>query len=121
MTTTDLLRLSIITMAILAPILIVILNHHKRHRLGWGDVLTRIGIGAVFFAVAYSTAESFIQGLGLAPRLYVLSGALVWVNVGLLVSIHSDRQEIRRENELARRKFQQDTPVVQNDAEQGSA
>ena len=119
--TAEILRVCIILMALVAPVLIVVLNHHKRHRLGWGDVLTRIGIGGVFLAVAYSTAESFIQGLGAAPRLYVLFGALVWVNVGLLVSINTDRQEIRKENEAARRKFQQDTPVVQNDAEQGSA
>lgn len=103
MTTTDYLRLSIILMALLAPILIVMLNHHKRHRLGWGDVLTRIGLGAVFFAVAYSTAESFIQGLGPAPRLYVLFGALVWVNVGLVVSIREDRRCLKAEYESAKR------------------
>jgi hypothetical protein len=91
----DILRLAIIFLSLSAPVLIVVLNHHKRHHLNWGDVLTRVGLGGVFLAVAYSTAESYIQGLGLVPRLYVLTGALVWVNVGLLVSIWHDRQAIR--------------------------
>lgn len=91
----DILRLVIIVLSLSAPVLIVILNHHKRHHLNWGDVLTRVGLGGVFLAVAYSTAESYIQGLGLVPRLYVLTGALIWVNVGLLVSIWHDRMLIR--------------------------
>lgn len=120
--TADFLRVCIIVMACVAPVLIVILNHSKRHRLGWGDVLTRIGIGGVFFAVAYSTAESFFQGLGLATRLYVLFGALVWVNVGLLSSIRSDRKEIQRENELCRKQkeLQALNSGVQDEEEQGS-
>lgn len=93
----DILRLAIIGLSLTAPILIVVLNHNKRHHLSWGDVLTRVGLGVVFLAIAYSTAESYIQGLGLVPRLYVLTGALVWVNVGLLVSIHHDRVLLRND------------------------
>lgn len=91
----DILRIAIIILSLMAPMLIIILNHHKRHHLNWGDVLTRVGLGGVFLAVAYSTAESYIQGLGLVPRLYVLTGALVWVNVGLLVSIRHDWAAIK--------------------------
>ena len=93
----DILRLAIIGLSLTAQILIVVLNHNKRHHLSWGDVLTRVGLGVVFLAIAYSTAESYIQGLGLVPRLYVLTGALVWVNVGLLVSIHHDRVLLRND------------------------
>lgn len=90
--TADVLRVCIIVLSVSAPILIIILNHNKRHLLGWGDVLTRIGIGAVFLAIAYSTTESFIQGLPLATRLWVLFVALVWVDFGLTTSILADRQ-----------------------------
>lgn len=88
----DVLRLLIIFLALTAPILIIIRNHSKRHHLSWGDVLTRLGVGVSFVAIAYSTAESFIQNASLATRLYVLVAALVWVNVGLAVSIHTDRK-----------------------------
>lgn len=97
----DYLRLVIFVLSINAPILIVILNHNKRHMLGWGDVLTRIGLGAVFLAVAYSTMESYLQGVGLVFRLYVLTGALVWVNVGLVVSIRTDQKALTYERERA--------------------
>jgi hypothetical protein len=92
----DILRLIILLLSLLAPVLIVILNHHKRHQLSWGDVLTRIGLGGVFLGIAYSTVESALQGIGLVTRLYVLAGALVWVNTGLLVSIAHDRAYRRR-------------------------
>lgn len=100
----DILRLLIVMLALNAPILIIILNHNKRHILGWGDVLTRVGIGTVFLAIAYSTMESYLQGIGLVFRLYVLTGALVWVNVGLVVSIRADRRalEYERQRALAR-------------------
>jgi hypothetical protein len=88
----DILRVLIIFLSLTAPVLIIVRNHHKRHRMNWGDVLIRLGVGVTFVAVAYSTAESFIQGLGPGTRLYVLLGALVWVNVGLLVSIFYDRK-----------------------------
>lgn len=101
----DYLRVCIIILSLTAPILIIIRNHGHRHTMSWGDVLTRVGIGVVFVAVAYSTAESFIAGLGLAPRLYVLLGALIWVNIGLLSSILHDRKlnrtrDVRAQEEL---------------------
>lgn len=92
MESADVLRLLIILLALTAPVLIVIRNHSKRHHINWGDVLIRMGIGMTFLAVAYSTAEAYIQGLAGATRLYVLVVALIWVNVGLLVSIHHDRK-----------------------------
>jgi len=92
----DWLRLAITVLSLSAPILIIILNHHKRHQLSWGDVLTRIGLGAVFLGLAYSAVEASLQGLGLYTRLYVLTGALVWVNTGLLVSIAHDRAYRRK-------------------------
>lgn len=88
----DILRIMIILLSLTAPILIIVRNHRKRHSISWGDVLTRLGMGVMFVAVAYSTAESFIQNLGLATRLYVLLAALVWVNVGLLSSIRHDHR-----------------------------
>jgi hypothetical protein len=101
MTQADWLRILIIILALVAPVLIIILNHHKRHQLNWGDVLTRIGLGGVFLAVAYSTLESYLQGVGLVPRLYVLTGALIWVDVGLIASILHDRKCFREEREAA--------------------
>lgn len=103
MTQADWLRVIIIILSLTAPVLIVILNHHKRHHLNWGDVLTRVGLGGVFLAVAYSSLESYLQGIGLVPRLYVLTGALVWVDVGLFISIRHDRKSFREEREAARR------------------
>jgi hypothetical protein len=99
MTQADWLRVLIIILALAAPVLILILNHHKRHQLNWGDVLTRIGLGGVFLAVAYSTMESYLQGLGLVPRLYVLTGALIWVDVGLIASIRHDQKCLKAERE----------------------
>lgn len=90
MDTADILRLIIVVLSLIAPVLIIILNHHKRHHLSWGDVLTRIGLGTVFVGIAYGTIEASIQGLGLVTRLYVLVGALIWVDTGLLVSIGHD-------------------------------
>lgn len=90
------LRIIIMLLSLLAPVLIVILNHHKRHALSWGDVLTRIGLGAVFLGIAYGAVEASLQGLGLYTRLYVLTGALVWVNTGLVVSIAHDRAYRRK-------------------------
>jgi hypothetical protein len=88
----DILRILIIFLSLTAPLLIIVRNHSKRHRMNWGDVLIRLGVGVTFVAVAYSTAESFIQGLGFASRLYILLTALIWVNTGLLVSILYDRK-----------------------------
>jgi hypothetical protein len=93
----DILRLLIILLALTAPILIIIRNHRKRHHLSWGDVLTRLGVGVTFVAIAYSTAESFIQNASLATRLYVLIAALVWVNVGLASSIIYERKLAKEE------------------------
>lgn len=92
----DILRILIALLSLLAPMLIIILNHEKRHHLSWGDVLTRIGLGAVFIGIAYGAMEATVQGLGVYTRLYVLLGALVWVNTGLLVSIAHDRAARKR-------------------------
>lgn len=94
----DVLRLMIIFLALAAPLLIIVRNHSKRHHMNWGDVLIRLGVGVTFLAVAYSTTESYIQGAGIASRLYVLLGALIWVNVGLLVSIMHDRKMSKIQN-----------------------
>lgn len=121
MNTTDILRLLIVLLALTAPVLIVVLNHHKRHKLGWGDVLTRIGLGAVFLSMAYGTAEGYTLGLPPGPRLWVAFGALVWVNVGLLVSIQTDRRCIKEEYEAAlKAQVYREQSGVQNDVEQGS-
>lgn len=104
----DILRLLIILLALNAPVLIIILNHNKRHLLGWGDVLTRIGLGTVFLAIAYSTLESYLQGIGLVFRLYVLATALVWVNVGLIVSIRTDHKALEYERERAQARIAQE-------------
>lgn len=92
----NILRLIIMILSLTAPVLIVVLNHHNRHHLSWGDVLTRVGLGAVFIGIAYGSVEASLDGLGLYTRLYVLTGALIWVNTGLLVSIQHDRAFRRR-------------------------
>jgi hypothetical protein len=100
----DILRTIIAALSLTAPVLIVILNHHNRHHLSWGDVLTRVGLGAVFIGIAYGAVEASLDGLGLYTRLYVLTGALVWVNTGLLVSIAHDRSYRRRYKEEPQKK-----------------
>lgn len=97
----DILRVIIVILSLTAPVLIIILNHHHRHELSWGDVLTRIGLGAVFLGIAYGAVESSIQGMGLVTRLYVLVGALVWVNTGLLVSIAHDHVHRRKNRSVS--------------------
>lgn len=100
------LRLFIFVSSLTAIAMIIIVNHPNRQGLSFGHVMTRAGTGVLLFAIAYGTAEGAMLHLDAGIRLYVISGGLVWLNVGLIATIreqHIKRKAERRHRLLCRK------------------
>lgn len=98
------LRIFIVVASITAVAMMVVINHPQRQTLSFGHVMTRAGTGVLLAAIAYGTLESAMLHIAAGPRLFVLSGGLIWLNVGLIATVREQRVK-RKAGERRRRLF----------------
>lgn len=89
------IRVVTVVAAVLAAALMLVLNtvrHHRRELTSFGQVMTRVGVTMLFLAVAWATIEAHVFDVPPAPRMFVLLGALIWADVGLVASLREQRK-----------------------------
>lgn len=102
------IRILILGLYFLGIVLVLAINLPIRRMLNFGELMRRLGIGAVLMAGAYATVELHVVGAPLGLRMWLLLVALIWLNIGLA---HSWVHNSEKQRMLDRHRIRQATQV----------
>jgi hypothetical protein len=97
-------RIVVAALAVSAVALMWWRNHqwrqlHRKVQPGWEYdweyIITRVGVGWTFLAIAWGVVDAGLKGVPVEPRLYWIGVGLFWTTLGLTVTLRRDRKRRR--------------------------